>query len=186
MGEAGKNGADCGQEALAYLEALYGFAMTLTGDRAEAEDLVQETYLRAVRACGHLLPNSNLKSWLFAIMRNAWLNQLRRRRSGPRFVEMDAEEGDRVEWFQTTAADPYVLYIRKLERREVRAAIESLPPLHREIIILRDIEGFSYQQIAEILGCPAGTVMSRLGRARERLRGLLAEWRREAARAKGS
>ncbi|HSB08067.1 MAG TPA: sigma-70 family RNA polymerase sigma factor [Blastocatellia bacterium] len=164
------------QAALEHIDALYGFAMTLTHSRTEAEDLVQETYLRAVRAFDRLMPESNLKSWLFAIMRNAWLNQLRHTRSGPRFVELDAEEDDRAPWLDNLANDPHEAYVRKLEREEVRAAIESLSRSHREIIVLRDIEGFSYQQIASILGCPAGTVMSRLGRAREKLRRLLATW----------
>jgi RNA polymerase sigma-70 factor (ECF subfamily) len=73
------------------------------------------------------------------------------------------------------------VYLRKLQREEITEAIESLPDLYREIIILRDIEGFSYQQIATMLGCPAGTVMSRLGRAREKLRRLLAGWRSTTA-----
>jgi RNA polymerase sigma-70 factor (ECF subfamily) len=176
MSDAGNRNTSFSQAALTHLDALYGFAMTLTRNQTEAEDLVQETYLRAVRAFGRLLPDSNLKSWMFAIMRNAWLNQLRHARSGPRFVELDAEEEDRAEWLGHLANDPHVLYLRKLERQEIRAAIDSLPHTHREIIVLRDIEGFSYQQIAGILGCPAGTVMSRLGRAREKLRRLLSEW----------
>lgn len=162
--------------ALEHLDALYGFAMMLTRNQAEAEDLVQETYLRAVRAFGRLMPDSNLKSWLFAIMRNIWLNQLRHARSGPRFVEFDLEEEDRAQWLNNLAEDPYLTYVKKVEREEVLAAIEQLPRLYREIIVLRDIEGFSYQQIARILVCPAGTVMSRLGRAREKLRRLLSEW----------
>jgi RNA polymerase sigma-70 factor (ECF subfamily) len=167
--------------ALEHLDALYGFAMILTRNQAEAEDLVQETYLRAIRAFGRLMPDSNLKSWLFAIMRNAWLNQLRHTRGGPQFVELDAEETDRAQWLDQAANDPLVVYIRNVEREQVRAAIESLPRPHREIVVLRDIEGFSYQQIASILGCPAGTVMSRLGRAREKLRRLLGEWRTSSA-----
>jgi RNA polymerase sigma-70 factor (ECF subfamily) len=167
--------------ALEHLDALYGFAMTLTRNQTEAEDLVQETYLRAVRAFGRLMPDSNLKGWLFAIMRNAWLNQLRHARGGPRFVDLDAEETDRANWLDQVANDPHVVYLRKLERDEVRAAIDSLSLSHREIVVLRDIEGFSYQQIAGILGCPAGTVMSRLGRAREKLRRLLSELRATSA-----
>ena len=168
------------QAALGHLDALYGFAMTLTRNQTEAEDLVQETYLRAVRAFGRLLPDSNLKGWLFAIMRNVWLNQLRHARSGPRFVELDGEEEGQVEWPGHLADDPHIVYLRKLENQEVRAAIDSLPDIYREIIVLRDIEGFSYQQIAGILGCKAGTVMSRLGRAREKLRRLLMEWQTAA------
>lgn len=173
--------ASFSQAALEHLDALYGYAMTLTRNQTEAEDLVQETYLRAVRAFGQLMPDSNLKSWLFAIMRNVWLNQLRHARSGPQFIEMDAEEEDRLQWLKTDTDDPLVAYLRKVERREVREAIESLPRMHREVVMLRDIEGFSYQQIATILGCPAGTVMSRLGRAREKLRQILSRWQMDAA-----
>ena len=181
MNEPINSDAIFSQAALEHIDALYGFAMMLTRSQTEAEDLVQETYLRAVRAFGQLMPDSNLKGWLFAIMRNAWLNQLRHTRSGPRFVELDAEEEDRSNWFDNMASDPYAIYVRKVEREEVRAAIERLPRLYREIILLRDIEEFSYQQIAAILGCPAGTVMSRIGRAREKLRRLLAEWQTSSA-----
>lgn len=180
MGEAGK--ANFSGAAIEHIDALYGFAMMLTRDQTEAQDLVQETYLRAVRAFGSLMPDSNLKSWLFAIMRNIWLNQLRHARSGPRFVELDGEEADRAQWLDGVANDPHAVYISKLEREEVRAAIERLPRLYREIIVLRDLEGFSYQQIASILECPAGTVMSRLGRAREKLRRLLSDLRTSSAR----
>jgi len=173
---------DFKQAALEHLDALYGFAMALTHDRTEAEDLVQETYLRAVRAFGQLMPDSNLKSWLFTILRNVWLNQLRHAHSGPQFIELDAEaEGDHPQWLDRVANDPHVELMRKVERAEVRAALEQLPRLYREVVVLRDIEGFSYRQIAGIVGCPAGTVMSRLGRAREKLRLLLGGWRTEAA-----
>lgn len=175
-----------GQAALEHLDALYGYALTLTRNQTEAEDLVQETYLRAVRAFGQLLPDSNLKSWMFVIMRNAWRNQIRHTNNGPRFVGLD----DTSEILESVAADigndPHVVYLRKLERSEVRDAIESLPGQYREIIVLRDLEGFSYQQIAGILGCPAGTVMSRLGRARARLRRLLISWRNTKAAGAGA
>lgn len=162
--------------ALEHIDSLYGYAMTLTHNPSEAEDLVQETYLRAVKAFGQLVPNSNLRSWLFVIMRNAWLNQIRHARSGPRFIELDSEDDDLTRWPDQRTEDPHVLYLRKLEREEVKAAIESLPGLYREIIVLRDVEGFSYQEIATMLNCPAGTVMSRLGRAREKLRTVLSGW----------
>ncbi|HKX32292.1 MAG TPA: sigma-70 family RNA polymerase sigma factor [Blastocatellia bacterium] len=169
--------ADFRQAALEHLDALYGFAMVLTRNRTEAEDLVQETYLRAARAFGRLVPDSNLKSWLFAIMRNVWLNQLRHEQSGPQFVEIDAEEESRWQWLDQTVSDPQTLLLQKVEREQVRAAIERLPVHYREVIVLRDLEGFTYQQIAAILQCPAGTVMSRLGRAREQLRVLLTQWK---------
>ncbi len=152
------------QSALEHLDALYGFAMALTRNQTEAEDLVQETYLRAARAFGRLLPDSNLKSWL---------NQIRHHRSGPQFVELDAEEDSRRDWLDSEQSNPHVRLVQKIEREQVRTAISQLSETHREVVVLRDIEGFSYQQIASILQCPIGTVMSRLGRAREQLRLLL-------------
>ncbi|HSF24630.1 MAG TPA: sigma-70 family RNA polymerase sigma factor [Blastocatellia bacterium] len=181
MAKGGAAKSDFKDAALEHIDALYGFAMTLTRDPAEAQDLVQETYLRAVRAFGQLMPDSNLKSWLFAIMRNVWLNQLRHSRSGPRFVELDADDETGREWFSSVTNDPYDAFINKLKREDVRAAIDALPHRYREVVVLRDLEGFSYQQIAIIVGCPAGTVMSRLGRARERLRLVLSGWRADAA-----
>ena len=177
MGKSEQSVSDFKQAALEHLDALYGFAMILTHNRTEAEDLVQETYLRAARAFGRLVPDSNLKSWLFAIMRNIRLNQIRHEHSGPQFVEIDAEEENRRMWLVHSSTDPHSALLQKIEREQVRAAIKRLPIYYREVILLRDIEGFSYQQIAGILQCPAGTVMSRLGRAREQLRLLLAQWR---------
>lgn len=163
------------QATLEYIDALYSYALTLTRSATEAEDLVQETYVRAARATNRPLNDMNLKGWLFVIMRNAWLNQVRHNNAGPLFVGLDSHEpagGARD--------NPHVTYLRKLERAQVREAIESLPQAYREIIVLRDIEGFSYQEIATVLDCPAGTVMSRLGRARGRLRKLLSAWHPEA------
>ena len=168
-----------GEAALEHIDALYGYALTLTRDTAEAEDLVQETYLRATSASNRLEPDSNLKGWLFVIMRNAWLNQVRHRNNGPRFVELESSEQS----IDETQENPHVVYLRKLEREQVREAIESLPDAYREIVVLRDIEGFTYQEIATVLDCPAGTVMSRLGRARGKLRTLLSGWRRTRIRA---
>jgi RNA polymerase sigma-70 factor, ECF subfamily len=173
-----KKESDCqnsfGEVAIQHIDALYGFAMTLTRDQTEAEDLVQETYLRAAQAFGRLMPDSNLKAWLFAIMRNIWLNQLRHKRNGPRFVELDAQEvpPDGPGFLRN---DPYLSYVTKIDSKRMREAIESLPEPFREVIVLRDMEGFSYRQIASVLGCPAGTVMSRIARARERLRRVIAD-----------
>jgi RNA polymerase sigma-70 factor (ECF subfamily) len=161
-----------GQAAMEHIDALYGYALALTRNLTEAEDLVQDTYLRAASATHRPDADSNLKSWLFVIMRNAWLNQIRHRNSGPKFVDLDAD-GPRVDQLQE---NPHVVYLRKLEREQVQHAIESLPDAYREIIVLRDIEGFTYQEIATVLDCPAGTVMSRLGRARGRLKKLLSTW----------
>lgn len=161
--------------ALEHLDALYGYALALSRDRAAAEDLVQETYLRAVRGAATFEPGSNLKAWLFVIMRNVWLNELRHARSGPRFVSLeDARPG-------AAPSDPYVEFRSKEACDDVRQAVLRLPDVYREVIVLRDFEELSYQEIASVLGCPAGTVMSRLGRARQRLRLMLVAWRAEAA-----
>jgi RNA polymerase sigma-70 factor, ECF subfamily len=157
--------------SLEHLDALYGYALTLTRDKTEAEDLVQETYLRAVRAANQPAPEENLKAWLFVVMRNAWLNILRHKHHGLRIFEFDDENAAGAASDNTY--DPHVVYLRKLEREQVREAIEKLPDAYREIVVLRDIEGFSYQEIATVLNCPAGTVMSRLGRARSKLRDAL-------------
>jgi len=176
MTEADYCEADFRNAALACLDGLYGYAMSLSRHQADAEDLVQETYLRAVRAFGQLAPGSNLKNWLYAIMRNIWLNQVRHAHSGPQFVEIsDEQQGDSLG--QASSADnPYASYLATVERESVRAAVGQLPLQYREVIVLREFEGLSYQEIAEILQCPAGTVMSRLGRAREKLRLLLSVW----------
>ena len=155
--------------ALEHIDALYGYALTLTREKSEAEDLVQETYLRAVRAANQPAPEGNLKAWLFVIMRNAWLNIARHNQNGRRVFELETDDRP-VGIAADASSNPHVLYLRKLEREQVRAAIDKLPDAYREIVVLRDLEGFSYQEIATVLNCPAGTVMSRLGRAREKLR----------------
>jgi RNA polymerase sigma-70 factor, ECF subfamily len=157
---------------LEHVDALYGYAMTLTRDKTEAEDLVQETYLRAVRAAHQPAPEENLKAWLFVIMRNTWLNAMRHKQNGLRIFEFDGDEETRGT-ANETISNPHVVYLRKLEQQQVHDAIKKLPDAYREIVVLRDIEGFSYQEIATVLNCPAGTVMSRLGRARGKLREVL-------------
>ena len=156
-----------------YLNELYSYALVLTRNHAEAEDLIQETYFRAMRAMERLRMDSNIKSWLFTILRNVWLNQLRRRRNGPEMVQMELGDGVVTDVVQASKG-PHNLYVDKMEAEQVRAAIEELPILFREVILLREYEDLSYQEIASVLDCPIGTVMSRLGRARAKLRVLLA------------
>jgi len=167
-------------------DGLYGYAMVLSHDRTEAEDLVQETCVRAIQAIESLRPASNVKSWLFTILRNIWLNQLRQRRAAPKIVELDVDEstaGLAVE----ASKDPHALYVSKVEREQVRGAIQQLSKEFREIIVLREYGELSYQEIASVLGCPPGTVMSRLGRARSKLRSLLSgSLRTPDRRAKGA
>ena len=154
-------------EAVACLDGLYGFALSLSRDRSLAQDLVQETYVRALKARRKAAPDENLKAWLFTILHNVWRNEARRRR--PQAIE-DAPASSLVD----PRSDPQDTLHRKETRERVRRAIDDLPDPFREVVVLRCIDDFSYRDIATILGCPAGTVMSRLARARALLRPRLA------------
>jgi RNA polymerase sigma-70 factor (ECF subfamily) len=115
-----------------------------------------------------------MKGWLFTILRNIWLNQLRKRRNGPQMVEIEVGNGVADDIVEPSKSS-HDLYVSKVEAEQVRVAIQSLPVEFREIIMLREYEELSYQEIASVLECPVGTVMSRLGRARAKLRALLSE-----------
>jgi RNA polymerase sigma-70 factor (ECF subfamily) len=161
-----------GIEYLDYLDGLYSYALVLTRNQTEAEDLVQETYMRAMQAMRRLRADSNIKGWLFTILRNIWFNQLRKRRNGPQMIEMEGEESV-ANSIVEPSRNSYDLYVNKWEAEQVRAAIQELSVEFREIILLREYEDLSYREIANVLHCPIGTVMSRLGRARANLRTLL-------------
>lgn len=151
------------EAAVACLDGLYGFALSLSRDRTAAEDLVQETYLRALRAPRKAEPGPGLRSWMFAILHNVWRNERRRDRS----VGLDEDD---VERMADAAPTPLEHFDRAQAGGRVLSAIDALPGPFRDAIVLRCVEGFSYQEMAEIVGCPAGTVMSRLARARALLR----------------
>ena len=152
-----------------HLDGLYSYALVLSRNHADAEDLVQQTYVRAMQAMGRLRADSNTKSWFFTILRNIWVKQLRKRQSGPRIFETDMDNS-----FANEMAGPskssHDLYVSNTESEQLRAAIQELPVDFREVIVLRECEELSYQEIASIVGCPAKTVKSRLGRARATLR----------------
>ena len=128
--------------------------------------------MRAIKAVDSLRPDSNVKSWLFTILRNIWFNQLRRRRIAPKVVELDMEDGPSQNAI-AVSEDTHSIYVSKVEHRQVREAIEQLPVEFREVLVLREYAELSYEDIAGLLGCPRGTVMSRLRRARSKLRSLL-------------
>jgi RNA polymerase sigma-70 factor (ECF subfamily) len=134
-----------------------------------AEELVQEVFRRALGAKVRPSPNTleATRCWLFTVLRHLWQNELRRRSRQARAISALARSEAEVGF-----ADAHIN--RKLLQSEVRQAIDSLSEPHREVVVLRDIEGFSYAEIASILSCPVGTVMSRLSRARECLRAVLA------------
>jgi RNA polymerase sigma-70 factor (ECF subfamily) len=155
-----------------HIDGLYSYALALSRNRVDAEDLVQETYVRAIRAVRRLRKESNVKSWMFTILRNIWLNQLRQPRVA---VQISGTDMDQVlaAVHSPSANDPHSLLLTRLDQDQVRQAISQLPAESREIILLREFEDLSYQEIAGVLKCPIGTVMSRLGRARSKLRALL-------------
>lgn len=153
---------------LACQTSLYRYARSLSRDPFAAEELVQETYRRALSARNKPEPLSedSTRAWAFTILRHLWQNEIRHRNrwSGP---------GVPIEELQLCAEPLDAQLTRKLLQSEVRDAIDHLPELFREVVLLRDIEGLCYAEIARIIGCPSGTVMSRLARAREALRRML-------------
>ena len=160
------------------LSALYAFAMTLTRNRTDAEDLVQEACLRAIKGMTHTAIKSDPKVWLFTILRNVWINEWRRRANGPEFILLGKQRvdgGPLQPYLSDDRERPEDHFERNVTSGKIRLAISDLPEIFREVVVLRYFEGFSYRQIASILGCPAGTVMSRLNRARVELRSILAE-----------
>ncbi|MBL7999618.1 MAG: sigma-70 family RNA polymerase sigma factor [Candidatus Kapabacteria bacterium] len=164
------------QEALPHMNALYTFAVRLCRDRDEGQDLVQETYMKAFRFFDKFERGTNCKAWLFRILKNTYINKYRRDNREPDKVEYDA-----VEEFYESVKSEYTdtsnleqkLFSTMLDD-EVMSAIESLPEDFRTVILLCDIEEFTYEEIAEFLDCPIGTVRSRLHRARNILAAKLA------------
>jgi RNA polymerase sigma-70 factor (ECF subfamily) len=161
------------QEALGCLDGLFGYAMALSQNQAEAEDLAQETYMRALRTFRRPAPDSSTKSWLYAILRDAWLDRAGHAQTSPECSETDDRDREDATRHGCPGEDPLAERPTKIDRKHVLAAVQQLPAPHREIILLREFEGLSYQEIGTILNCPIGAVMSRLGRARQKLRTLL-------------
>jgi RNA polymerase sigma-70 factor (ECF subfamily) len=167
--------------ALVHIDTLYRSALRLTHDRAEAEDLVQETYLRAFRGFHRFNPGTNCRAWLLTILRNEFLRRLRR---GGHEV-LHGDPGDRDPGV-TSVTDPgrprghpEEQLLQTILHGDVDRALKALPLAYREVVILADLEELSYREIAQIVGCPMGTVMSRLARGRARLRRLLGQLARE-------
>lgn len=166
--------------ALVHLDALYRTALRLTRNRAEAEDLVQETCLRAFRAFDRFDPGSNCRAWLFTILRNVFLN---RQRGRDREVHdpdgVLASEATEVTTLGFSPNNPEEEFFQTVLHGDVDRALRAVPLVYREAVILADLEGLSYKEVSEVLGCPVGTVMSRLSRARHLLQRSLAGFARE-------
>ena len=165
-------GASFEELALPLFDSLYNYAHWMTKNQAEAEDLVQETYLKALRAYGSFQAGTNFRAWMFRILRNAFLNS----RTGQMYksaVSLDSEEPTTAREVVATGGTPESDYFRVRNREAIALAIESLPLPFREVLLLSDVEEMSYADIATTLALPIGTVTSRLGRARRRLREIL-------------
>jgi RNA polymerase sigma-70 factor, ECF subfamily len=179
------------QEAMQHLDALYRTALRMTRNPQDAEDLVQETYLRAYRFFDKFQPGTNLRAWLFKILTNSYINRYRKQVSEPRLDSLDGSEEfalynhmDAEAAMQGGTVEAEVL--DHFAEEDIKAAIEALPPQFRMAVLLADVEGFSYNQIAEITGVKKGTVMSRLFRGRRLLQRALLEQARAAGFAGGT
>ncbi|MCZ6824792.1 MAG: sigma-70 family RNA polymerase sigma factor [Gemmatimonadetes bacterium] len=156
-------------EALIHLDGLYGLALRFTGgDDAAAQDLVQDTMLKAYRAWDNFQSGTNCRAWLTTILRNTFINDLRRTQKRPVPVEFD-EVAERPIYPQLQGTDPEGRFFERIVDEEVIRAIEELPEDFRVPVVLADLEGLGYQEISELLEIPVGTVKSRLFRARRRL-----------------
>ena len=159
----------CATDVLGYLEALYATAARLTRDRADAEDLVQDTLVKAFRAATRFERGTNLRAWLYTILHNTWRNRLRDRARAP--VEVDSEQVERSPLPAAGSAfeTPERILLRETLDADLQAALDALPDAFRQAVWLRDVEEFSYAEIAAMLEVPAGTVMSRISRGRRLL-----------------
>jgi len=173
------------REALVHLDVLYRVALRLTGNPSDADDLVQETMLKAYRAWDQYEQGTNAKAWLLTILRHAFINEYRRRTRHPETVDIDAIEPFAV-FSEVQDEDPQGAFFDRIVDDEVLRAIDQLPEAFRETLVLSDVEGLSYQEIAGILEVPIGTVKSRLFRARQLLQGKLYEYAVEMGYIKGS
>jgi RNA polymerase sigma-70 factor, ECF subfamily len=160
------------REALPLMRDLFAAALRLTRNRSDAEDLLQETYLRAYRGFAGFRPGTNLRAWLYRILTNTYINTYRKRQREPQVVPDDSVE----EWYlydrlsrEGVGSSAEAEVLDALPDEDVQAALESLPEQFRMAVLLADVEGFSYKEIADMLGIPIGTVMSRLHRGRRAL-----------------
>jgi RNA polymerase sigma-70 factor (ECF subfamily) len=166
-------------EALVHLDSLYAHALRLTRSQADAEDLVQDTFVRALRFYERFERGTNLKAWLLRIQFNGFVNKYRRNvkelSAGEAMTQEPGSEATLGRGPLQALLDPQGVAIAPLLAKEIQAALAQLPEDHQTVVLLADVEELSYKEIAEVIGCPIGTVMSRLHRARKALQEHLSE-----------
>jgi len=183
--------ADFHEEALPHLDAVYRFALRLSGSPDQAQDLVQDTFVRAFKAWDQYTPGTQCKSWLFTICRNLYLRQWERRQRHDQIVAEnttpESPTGDVVNplWSAVADVDPEGRFFESIVDEEVLRAIDDLPEDFRTAVVLSDVEGLSYQEISDMVGVPVGTVKSRLFRGRRRLQKVLYEYAVEMGHIRG-
>jgi RNA polymerase sigma-70 factor (ECF subfamily) len=173
------------QDAMQYTRQLYSAAMRMTRNSADAEDLVQETYLKAYRAYHTFEAGTNLKAWLYRILTNTYINKYRKDSRRPSEVDLGAVED--LYLYRRIGSEESMEAARTTEERvldglvesDIKAAVEELPEVFRIPVLLADLEGFAYKEIAEILDIPIGTVMSRLHRGRKAMQKRLWEYAKQ-------
>jgi RNA polymerase sigma-70 factor (ECF subfamily) len=167
------------RDALEHLDALYGLARRMTGSDHEAEDLVQETFARAIEKRAQFVPGSNLRAWLCRILRNLYVDRWRRGKANPvgERLEDDEPAGDEIVVGDALRGDRELERLRGVVADDIEKALSELSADARSIVLL-DLEGFTQEELAEVLGCNVGTVKSRLSRARAKLRELLRDYAR--------
>ncbi len=162
-----ENRKDFEELALQYMDSIYSVALRMTRDPTEAEDLVQDTYLRAYRFFDKFEKGTNFRAWLFRILKNIYINKYRKESRAPQMVDISSvEASNNLQNLKTPESEIF----DKLLDDDITSAMDDLPEEFRDTILLSDLSGFSYKEIAEILECPIGTVMSRLHRGRKLLR----------------
>ncbi|MDL1894079.1 sigma-70 family RNA polymerase sigma factor [Sphingobacteriales bacterium CHB3] len=168
-------------EALPHMDFLYNYALRMTFNAADAEDLVQETFLKAFRFWDSYEKGTNIRAWLFRIMKNAFINRYRKEKKEPETVEYQEVENfyNSVRESAVETSDLQESVFKNLLEDEVAVAIAELPEDFRTVVILCDIEELTYEEVAEFIDCPIGTVRSRLHRGRKLLRARLMEYARK-------
>jgi RNA polymerase sigma-70 factor (ECF subfamily) len=174
--ELASRAAQFEQSALQYLDSLYAAARRMTHNPHDAEDLVQETYLKAFASLDQYQPDTNLKAWLYRILTNTYINQYRRKQREPHQTTTEGLSDWEVNSADLLMPSAELSALSQLTDSEVLEALAKLPEDRRMVVYYADVEGMPYQEISEILECPIGTVMSRLHRGRAQLRQLLSDY----------